>query len=159
MGAESKDVGAAVKQTQAGQLPIGTVEEILKRAPSDLKEKTIEVPEWGCSVKLKSFTAAQSAAVKERGFGFKGEETTVAWAEMEISQFQMAVVDPHFNEDQVRELHLSSGPGFNRVVEEIDKLNKIDKEALRKARDEFQRSEQQAEAGVSPGEGAEENKG
>ena len=129
--------GAAARGTQTGALPIGTVQEILERAPKDLVEETIAVPEWGCSVKIKASSAAQSAAVKQRGFGFKGEETLIAWAEMEIMQFQQGVIEPRFDEEQVRELHLSSGPGFTRVIEALDKLNKIDKEKLRQVREEF----------------------
>ena len=85
-GAPPLSVGDAVKGAQTGQLPIGTVEEILKRAPSDLIEDVLEVPEWACSVKVKSFTAAQSAEVKQRGLAFKGEDTKVAWAEMLLAQ-------------------------------------------------------------------------
>lgn len=138
--------GNAVKATQRGELPIGTVEQILEAAPKDIVTDVLEVPEWGFAVRVQSFTAAQSAAVKQRGFGFKGEETTVAWAEMEIMQFQMGVIEPKFTEEQVRQLHLSSGPGFARVIEKLDELGKIDKEALRKAREEFPGSEQSEEA-------------
>jgi hypothetical protein len=139
MGAPSEELspGEALKRTQTGTLPIGTVEDILKEAPNDLVTEVLDVPEWKCSVKVRTFTAAQSAMIKQRGFGFKGEEVQVAWAEMEIMQFQQGVLEPHFTEEQVRELHLSSGRGFARVIEKMDELSKIDKEALAKARDEF----------------------
>lgn len=139
-----QNVGEALKQSQTGSLPIGTVEGILKKAPSDLVTKVIEVPEWECSVKIRSFTAAQSAMIREKGLAFKGDETEVSWAEMEILQFQLGVVDPNFTEDQVRELHLSSGNGFGRVISELDKLSKLDKEGIRKAREEFQQQEKSA---------------
>lgn len=151
MGAEGPSAGEAVKATQSGHLPIGSVEEILKKAPEDLKQETVDVPEWGCSVKIKSFTAAQSAAIRERGFGFQGEETKVAWAEMEITQFQMGVIEPRFTEDQVRELHLTSGVGYQRVIEAMDKLSRLDKEALRKAREEFPGQKQREEIPVPSG--------
>lgn len=148
MGAPNDDnppsVGEAVKQAQTGHLPPGSVEHILKKAPEDIVTEIIDIPEWECSVKLRSSTAAQSAAIKERGFAFRGEETEVAWAEMEITQFQQGVVEPHFTEDQVRELHLSSGRGFARVIENLDRISKIDKEALRKAREEFPKSGEQS---------------
>lgn len=142
--------------TTEAQLPLGSVEQIKEAAPKDLKTERIDIPEWGYSIEIKSFTAAQQAAVKERGFGFKGEETTVAWAEMEVMQFHQGVINPSFTEEGARELHLSSGPGFNRVIEALDKLNKIDKEALRKAREEFQRSEESPQNGISPSDPAEE---
>lgn len=134
-------VGDALKGVQTGQLPIGTVEDILKRAPSDLVEEIVEVPEWACSVKVKSFTAAQSAEVKQRGLAFKGEDTKVAWAEMEIAQFQMGVIEPKFTDEQVRELHLHSGRGFARVIAKLDELSGTDKEELRKAQREFQEAD------------------
>jgi hypothetical protein len=131
-------VGEAVKGQQTGQLPLGTVDQILERAPNDLVEETLEVPEWGCSVKVRSFTAGQNAVIKQRGLAFKGEDTKVAWAEMEIAQFQQGVVDPRFTEEQVRKLHATSGRGFARVIQKLDDLSGTDKEALRKAQDEFQ---------------------
>jgi hypothetical protein len=130
-------VGNGLKATQKGDLPIGTVEGILKAAPADLIEEVLAIPEWGCSVKVKSFTGMQSAAVKEKSLALKGENTEVAWAEMEISQFQMGVVEPFFTEDQVRELYATSGRGFQRVINWLDEKGNVDKEALAKARDEF----------------------
>lgn len=144
-GDSGPSAGEALKAQQTGQLPRGTVEEILRKAPSDLIEKVIDVPEWECSVKLRTFTAAQSAMIKQRGFGFEGEKVEVAWAEMEILQFKLGVLEPDFTEDQVRELHLSSGRGFARVIEALDDLSKIDKEALAKAREEFPKPPQSEE--------------
>lgn len=135
-------VGEAIKGAQNGHLPIGTVDQILKRAPSDLREETVEVPEWDCAVRIKSFTAAESAQIKHKGLAFRGEDTQVAWAEMEIAQFQQAVVEPRFSEDQVRQLHLTSGRGFSRVIAAIDEMSGTDKEELRKAQQEFQIADQ-----------------
>lgn len=145
MNEPTPSAGEARKATQAGSLPIGTVEAILKKAPEDIVEELLPIPEWECSVRVRSFTAAQTSAVKQRGFGFKGEETLVAWGEMEIMQFQQGVVEPHFSEDQVRELHLSSGRGFARVIEKLDEMSNIDKEALAKAKEEFPGSDKPAE--------------
>jgi len=158
MGADKElSAGEARKLTQQGHLPPGSVEHILEVAPKDLKEEVIDVPEWECSIKIKSFTASQSAAIRERGFGFKGEETTVAWAEMEITQFQMGVIEPKFTEDQVRTLHLSSGVGYQRVIEAMDKLSRLDKEALRKAREEFPVEGESEKTPVPPGGNAGED--
>jgi hypothetical protein len=137
--------GQALAGTQSGALPIGTVKAILEKAPADIQEKTIDVPEWECSVKIRSFTAAQSSGIRQRGLAFQGEETKVAWGEMEIMQFQQGVVEPRFDEDQVRQLHLTSGRGFSRVIEALDELSNIDKEALAKAREEFPKSEEPAQ--------------
>ena len=138
MSDNQPSVGEAAKATQNGQAPIGTVKDILERAPSDLVEETFEVPEWKCSVRLRSFSASQSADIKQRGLAFKGEDTKVAWAEMEIAQFRQGVIDPKFSEKEVRQLHATSGRGFARVIERLDELNGTDKEELRRAQREFQ---------------------
>jgi hypothetical protein len=131
-------VGEARKATQDGSMPIGTVQQILEAAPKDLKEELVEVPEWGYSVRIRSSSAAQQASIKEDGFTFTGEETQVAWSEMEIKTFQQGVIEPHFDEGQVRQLYISSGPGFNRVVNAINTLNNVDQAALEKAKERFQ---------------------
>lgn len=136
----SPSVGDAVKQSQTGHLPIGTVEGILKKAPEDIVEETIDIPEWECSVKLKSFTAGESAAIKEASLSLEGEKTDVAWGEMEIQQFKMAVVEPSFTEEQVRQLHLTSGRGFKRIIDWSDAQSNINKEELRKMREDFRGS-------------------
>lgn len=131
------DISANPAVAPKGVLPIGTVEEILKNAPSDIVEEILEIPEWGCSVKVRSFTAAQSASVKQHGLGFRGEETLVAFAEMEIQQFVEGVIEPRFSKDEVRHLYNISGAGFQRVINWLDEKSGTDKETIRSAREEF----------------------
>jgi hypothetical protein len=138
------DIGTAVKKTQSGKLPIGSVEDILRAAPNDIKTEILEIPEWGYSVEVKSLTAAQSARVKQRGFSFTEGGTDVAWAEMEIMQFMMGVRQPKFTEEQVLDLHNQSGSGFARIITWIDENSGIDKKALEESRKEFQESEKSA---------------
>jgi hypothetical protein len=135
---DTPSAGEARKATQEGTLPVGSVQQILEAAPKDLKEEVVEVPEWGYSVKIRSSSAAQQASIKEDGFKFTGEETQVAWGSMEIQTFQQGVVEPKFDQDQVAQLYISSGPGFNRVVNAINSLNNVDQTALEKAKERFQ---------------------
>lgn len=135
--------GEALKATQTGALPIGTVKDILDKAPQDLIEEVVPIEEWGCSVKLRSFTSAQSAAIKERGFQTDEEgKTSVAWAEMEIAQFQMGVLEPRFDEEQVRQLYMSGGRGFAKVIAWLDEKSTINKKELKAARADFRGSEE-----------------
>jgi len=136
---------SAEQLAEAALLPIGSVEGILKAAPSDLVEELIEVPEWGCSVRVRSFTAAQSARIRQRGIGFKGENTTVAWAEMEKQQFIEGVIEPKFDKKSVEALHRTSGRGFSRVIKWLDEHSNMDKEALAEAKKEFQESDESEE--------------
>lgn len=143
-GPGGTDVGQAVKDSQVGKLPMGSVEDILKAAPNDLKTEILGIPEWGYSVEVRSLTAAQSARVKQRGFSFTEGGTDVAWAEMEILQFMMAVRTPKFTEDQVLDLHNQSGPGFARVINWVDENSGINKKQLEAAKKEFQEQEKSA---------------
>lgn len=136
-GVEHKSVGEAIKDTQTGKLPIGTVEQILEAAPKDLKEEILEIPEWGYSVRVRTFSAAESAAIKEGGFEFKGTETVINWGEMEVQQFMRGVIEPKFPEEKVRELHLTSGAGFSRVVGWLEENSGVDRQRLEKAREDF----------------------
>ena len=143
-GATKPSVGEARKESQKGNLPVGTVAQILEAAPKDLIEETFDVPEWDCAVKLRSFSAAQAARIKQVGFNFVGEETDVAWAEMEKAQFQEGVVEPKFSDEEVLQLHITSGRGFARVIKRLDEITNLDKEAVKKAQEEFRESEQQS---------------
>lgn len=142
--------GEAIKKTQTGHLPVGSVEQILSAAPQDIKTETLDVPEWGFSVVVRSFTADESARIKQRGFAFREGEQIVAWAEMERMQFLLGVKEPSFTEEQVLELHIKSGPGFARVIKWLDENSGMDKEALKKSREQFLRSQDEAEVRPSP---------
>lgn len=140
-GSQPQSAGEARKATQEGRLPVGTVQQILERAPEDLVEEEFDVPEWNCSVKLKAFSAAAASRIKSVGFNFVGEQTDVAWGEMEKAQFQQGVIEPVFSDEDVVQLHITSGRGFARVIKRLDELSNLDKEAVKKAQEEFRGSD------------------
>lgn len=119
-----------------GHLPRLTVEEILKRAPDDLIEQEIDMPEWGGSIKIRTLTAYERARIRQVGIRLGAEET--AWGEMEVQQFLAAVVEPEFNEMEVRKLQATSGPAFAKVISAHDDLSSMSKEEIRDARKQFQ---------------------
>lgn len=141
-------VGEVVRDSQTGKLPIGSVQHILEKAPSDIVEEIIEVPEWGCSVRVRSLTAAQEAQVKQKGLEFRGETTKVWFAEMELAQFQASVVEPKFKLDDARRLQSTSSRGWARIVAWIDKMSNLDKEEVAKMKDDFPESENGSTAGM-----------
>lgn len=145
-------VGETRKAVQTGELRIGSVEEILKIAPSDIVEETIPIPEWNCSVKVKSLTALQEAQVKQKGLEFKGDTTKVFFAELELTQFQYAVVEPKFRLDDARQLQATSSKGWQQIIAWVDEHSNIDKEEVAKLRDEFQASQNGSETGVGTSE-------
>lgn len=92
-----------------------------------------------CSVRIRSLTAEQGTRVKTAAIkpGGRGD-TQIIWAQMEIKQFLMGVVEPAFSEPQVIQLHQTSGSSFQRVIAALDKISGIDKEDLRQAQSDFQ---------------------
>lgn len=122
---------------------IATAEELLKAAPKDIVEEVLTISEWdGLKVKVRSLTAARGAKVKQASIDLSGENPDVAWGDMEVTQFECGVVEPKLTRDQVKQLHRSSGAGFQRVIAWIDEHSGIDKEELRKAQREFRESEE-----------------
>lgn len=131
-------VGEAVKATQNGSLPIGTVEQILG-APSDVKEETLEIPEWKCSIKLRSFTASQNAQIRKKMYVTNPDGSVETdWAGFDIARFEEAVQEPKFTRDQVIALHLQSGPGFQRVINWVVKHSGVTPDDVREAEESFQ---------------------
>lgn len=125
-------------------LAVGTVDQILEAAPRDIRTETIEVPEWNCSVVIKSLTAAEKARIRQ--VGIQPGNPAVAWGEMEIEQFLAGVAEPKFNRHQVQKLHQTSSIGFGRVIDAHDELAEMSKEELRKAQQDFRDSGESEEA-------------
>lgn len=144
-GTEQEKPKSMADVTPEPTMEIGTVDQILEAAPGDIVTEVIDVPEWGCAVKLKSFTAYEAASIRQAGIGFRGENTEVAWAQMEKQQFLLGVMEPSFTPNQVEKLHMSSGRGFARVIQWLDEKSNIDKEALKSAREEFLGSDEPEE--------------
>jgi hypothetical protein len=139
-------VGEVIRDTQTGKLPIGSVEHILKKAPEDLKEEILEIPEWECSVRMRSLSAAAASEIKQTGFNFEGDNTEVQWGLMEKEQFRRAVIEPKFNEEEVTQLHFTSGLGWARIMKWIENSSTLDRKKLKEAEAEFQESKQPKES-------------
>lgn len=115
-------------------------EELLANAPKDIIEKDVEDVFGGLTVRIRGLTAAQSAHVRQQSINISGRRgnTEMAWAVMEVTQFELGVIEPKLDHAQVLMLHRTSGPSFQKVIEELDDISGINKEALQEARDEFQ---------------------
>lgn len=134
---EAPPLGEQVKNAQLGGALLSFDD--IKRAPSDLVEETLDIPEWGGKVRVRSLTAAQGTAVRQRGLQFKGDETKVAWEEMEVLQLTHGILEPNLSEQQVRELRREkSAAGFQRIVDWLDEKSGINKEEVRQAQESFQ---------------------
>lgn len=106
-------------------LPIGSVADILEAAKHDVTEETIDIPEWGMSVRIKSLTAADDARMKSASAvpGQNGSAPRVDIGAMERVQFQTGVVEPKFRMEDVNVLQHRSGSGFKRVIRALDRIS------------------------------------
>ena len=112
--------------------------------PGDLAEGVVEdVPVKGQSVKVRALPAqfsneAQSKALK-MVTGARGEQSaTVDVAVMSVLQFAHGCVEPKFTVAEAQQVAEKYGVAFNRVVEKIDELSGVDKEAIEEASATFQ---------------------
>ena len=109
-----------------------------------LKTSEVEVSELGGSVRIRELPAEYSAEVASNvKLVTEGREQVakVDTATMERLQFAFGVInetgDPMFREDEVKALQQKHGRAFKTVVNAIDDLSGIDKDALEKAEARF----------------------
>lgn len=110
-------------------------------ASGDLREADVEdVPVKGQKVRVRALPARYSAAVQSQlKIETQGREQVarVDVAEMEILQFAHGVINPQFSEQDARVIAEKFGPAFRKVIEKIDELSGIDKEAIEKTEQRF----------------------
>jgi hypothetical protein len=117
-----------------------TAEELLSNAPKDIVERDVEDVFSGLTVRVRGLTAAQAAHVRQQSLNMGRGGASVVWAQMEIAQFELGVIEPKLAHEQVVMLHRMAGPSFAKVIEVLDEISGIGKEELRKAQEEFQES-------------------
>lgn len=111
------------------------------KGPGDLKEADVEdVPVKGETVRVRGLPAKYSAEVSSQmKMTQEGREQVarVDVATMEVLQFAHGVIDPTFTQEEALEVQKRFGPAFRKVIEKIDELSGIDKEALENAEQRF----------------------
>jgi hypothetical protein len=137
----TRDDHVATPAEAAGPLPIGSVEEILQAAGSELAEEILEVPEWGRSLRIRSLTAAQVARINQKAIEQARGNATIQFAELEKARFLEGVIEPKFSPEAVNALYHRSGPAFSRVVKALDRVSGTTREELRQAQDSFPQSQ------------------
>jgi hypothetical protein len=111
--------------------------------PGDLREADVEdVPVPGKSVRVRGLPAAYSNEATSEAMEMKvtprGDQIgTVNKARMEVLQFAHGVIDPEFTVAEAELIAKRFGPAFNRVIEKIDELSGVDKEAIDQAATTF----------------------
>lgn len=111
------------------------------QGPGDLKEDDVEdVPIPGQSVRVRGLSARYSAEVQGQVKLVQQGREQIAKIDvqaMELLQFVHGVIDPVFNESEARQVQERFGPAFRKVIEKIDELSGIDKEAIEQTEQRF----------------------
>ncbi len=98
-------------------LPIGTRENIL--AADDLKTDVIEVPEWGCALRVRGLTLGEVNRIVALSSDSKGKLSSIKSA---LFSFIAGVVEPKFTDLDIDELQKKSAVVL-RVVKRINQLS------------------------------------
>jgi hypothetical protein len=110
---------------------------------SDLEEREVELPSIGGSVKVRSLPAAYSNQAHSEALEMKttarGEQiATVNTAKLEALQALHGLVEPKLSSLAEAETFAKNcGPAFKRVIEVIDEISGVDKEAIEQANARF----------------------
>lgn len=127
--------------------------------PGDLREADVEdVPVKGESVRVRGLPAAYSNQAQSEALELKTvgqtQIATVNSDRLEVLQFAHGVIEPEFSVEEAEIISQKFGPAFKRVIQKVDELSGVDKEAIDKASARFPSS------GVEPsGEGEEGSNG
>jgi hypothetical protein len=111
----------AKKSAGAGApLPTFSAEELLGR--STLREEWVDVPEWGCRVKVRELSMGTYQQVQEKATGPRGD--------MDDSKLQAylvlaGIVEPELGDDAYEWVRGQSMRAVNRVLEKVMALSGI----------------------------------
>jgi hypothetical protein len=106
---------------------------------SDLEEREVELPSIGGSVKVRSYSNQAHSEALEMKTTARGEQiATVNTAKLEALQALHGLVDPKLSSLAEAETFAKNcGPAFKRVIEVIDEISGVDKEAIEQANARF----------------------
>lgn len=124
---------------------------------SDLIERDVELPTVGGTVRVRSLPAAYSNQASSEALVMKqvgrDQIATVDTAKLEILQVLHGLVEPKLETvEEAEKFAQQCGPAFKKVVEVIDEISGVDKEAIRSAEARFQGSGED-EDGADLGDG------
>lgn len=114
------------------ELPLGNIADIL--AVQDIKEKMVEVPEWGCSVKIKALTKADQ--IRVRKMSVQGNQVDAE--KMEGFMFLYGVVEPKFEPEHLDRLFDKSSGAVDKILAEILSISGMTDEDAEDAKTTFQ---------------------
>jgi hypothetical protein len=110
--------------------------------PGDLAEAEVtDVPVEGETILVRGLPAAYSNQASSEALEMKtigrDQIATVNTAKLEVIQFAHGCVDPEFTREEAQVVSERFGPAFKKVIQKIDELSGVDKEAIREANERF----------------------
>ena len=110
--------------------------------PGDLKEAEVEdVPVEGETILVRGLPAAYSNQASSEALELKtigrDQIATINTAKLEVIQFAHGCVDPEFTLAEAKIVSERFGPAFKKVIQRIDELSGVDKEAIEQANARF----------------------
>jgi hypothetical protein len=114
----------------------------LKVGAGDLKEAVVQdVPVKGESVKVRGLPAAYSRQASSEAVRteFVGNQQVSRFdmGRLEVLQFVHGVIDPQFTLGEAEQIAKTHGPAWQKVIDKIDELSGLDKEAIAAAEERF----------------------
>lgn len=113
-------------------LPIGNLADIL--AIDDTQESVVNIPEWNCSVRVKSLTKSRQIALRKQST-IRG---VVDENRLEGLLFIYGVVEPQFSPEHVDRLFEKSSGAVDRILQEILTLSGMTEDVTKAAEADFQ---------------------
>ena len=113
---------------------------------SDIRTKEVDLPTIGGTVEVQGLSAAYSNQASSEALEMtttaKGDQVArVNTAKLEVIQAQHGLVDPALSSfAEAEQFAKNCGPAFKKVIEAIDELSGLDKEAMTEATAKFQGS-------------------
>jgi len=111
------------------------------QGPGDLRQEEVQdVPVPGQSVLVRGLPAKYSAEIQgQLKLVTEGREqiAKIDVPAMELLQFVHGVIEPTFTREEAAIIQERYGPAFRKVIERIDALSGIDKEAIDKTEQRF----------------------
>jgi len=118
-----------------------SVEEIL--AAPDIEERIVECPEWGGSVRVRSFTKLQINRMSEQASVEKRNRQTgqmvkeVDSDRLNDLMFREGVVDPTFSDEQMIQLRAKNAAPILRITKAILELSGLGSDSAAQAESAF----------------------
>jgi hypothetical protein len=122
-----------------------TYEDII--AAEDIASVTVEIPEWGGAIRIRTFTKNVELAMRAQA---RGADGNVDSEKLEMLMLVYGVVEPELTFEMIPHLRTKNASVIDRILTEIVNLNRLGGDAIEQALSTFP-SESGAEASVQAG--------